>query len=53
MQKNHENSKLELPQNSNQSVPQKLSIFIGDREIRDFIISAINEENAMSGGASF
>ena len=53
IQKSHENSKLELPQNSNQSVPQKLSIFIGDREIRDFIISAINEENAMSGGASF
>mgnify|MGYP001152206176 CR=1 FL=1 len=49
---NHENSKFELPKNSGQNTP-KISVFIGDTEIKDFVISTINEANAISGGASF
>jgi len=49
---NHENNKFELPKNSGQNTP-KISVFIGDTEIRDFVISTINEANAVSGGASF
>ena len=30
----------------------KISVFIGDTEIKDFVISAIDEANAISGGAS-
>ena len=30
----------------------KISVFIGDTEIKDFVISAIDEANAISGGVS-
>ena len=30
----------------------KISVFIGDTEIKDFVISAIDEANAVSGGVS-
>jgi len=48
---NHENNRFELPKNSGQSTP-KISVFIGDEEIKNFVISAIDEANAISGGAS-
>ena len=49
---NHEINKLELPQNISQNAPE-ISIFIGDEEIKNFVVSTINEANAVSGGASF
>ena len=49
---NHEINKLELPQNTGQNAPE-ISIFIGDEEIKNFVVSTINEANAVSGGASF
>ena len=45
-----ENRHSELPQNT-QIIP-KVSVFIGDTEIKDFVISAIDEANAVSGGVS-
>lgn len=45
-----ENRRSELPQNT-QIIP-KVSVFIGDTEIKDFVISAIDEANAVSGGVS-
>ncbi len=49
---NHESNKLELPQNTSQN-PSEISIFIGDEEIKNFVVSTLNEANAVSGGASF
>lgn len=49
---NHENNKLELPQNTSQNAPE-INIFIGDEEIKNFVVSTLNEANAVSGGASF
>ena len=49
---NHEINKLELPQNTGQNAPE-ISIFIGDEEIKNFVVSTLNEANAVSGGASF
>ena len=49
---NHESNKLEIPQNTGQN-PPAFSIFIGDEEIKNFVVSTINEANAVSGGASF
>lgn len=49
---NHESNKLEIPQNTGQNAPE-ISIFIGDEEIKNFVISTLNEANAVSGGASF
>lgn len=49
---NHESNKLEIPQNTGQNAPE-ISIFIGDDEIKNFVVSTINEANAVSGGASF
>ena len=49
---NHESNKLELPQNTSQNPPE-ISIFIGDEEIKNFVVSTLNEANAVSGGASF
>ena len=49
---NHESNKLEIPQNTGQNAPE-ISIFIGDEEIKNFVVSTINEANAVSGGASF
>ena len=49
---NHESNKLELPQNTSQN-PPKFNIFIGDEEIKNFVVSTLNEANAVSGGASF
>lgn len=45
-----ENRHSELPQNMQFS--PKISVFIGDTEIKDFVISAIDEANAVSGGVS-
>ncbi|MDE6092425.1 MAG: hypothetical protein K2G14_04945, partial [Ruminococcus sp.] len=45
-----ENSRSELPQNMQLS--PKISVYIGDTEIKDFVISAIDEANAVSGGVS-
>ena len=45
-----ENNRSDIPQNMQLS--PKISVFIGDTEIKDFVISAINEANAMSGGVS-
>ena len=45
-----ENRRSELPQNTQFS--PKISVFIGDTEIKDFVISAIDEANAVSGGVS-
>lgn len=49
---NHESNKLEIPQNTGQNAPE-ISIFIGDEEIKNFVVSTLNEANAVSGGASF
>lgn len=49
---NHESNKLEIPQNTGQNPPE-ISIFIGDEEIKNFVVSTLNEANAVSGGASF
>ncbi len=46
----YENRHSELPQNMHLS--PKISVFIGDTEIKDFVISAIDEANAVSGGVS-
>ena len=48
----HENNKFMIPNNLNQNTPQ-IRVFIGNDEIKDFVVSAINEANAISGGASF
>ena len=40
----------ELPKTTQNS--QKFNIYIGDTEIKDFVISAIDEANAVSGGVS-
>ena len=45
-----ENRHSEPPQNTQFS--PKISVFIGDTEIKDFVISAIDEANAVSGGVS-
>lgn len=45
-----DNSRSELLQNTQFS--PKISVFIGDTEIKDFVISAIDEANAVSGGVS-
>ena len=45
-----ENRHSEIPQNMQLS--PKISVFIGDTEIKDFVISAIDEANAVSGGVS-
>ncbi|MDE5584436.1 MAG: phage tail tape measure protein [Ruminococcus sp.] len=45
-----ENRHSEIPQNIQLS--PKISVFIGDTEIKDFVISAIDETNAVSGGVS-
>lgn len=47
-----EPEKTEIVQNNSQSVP-KVNIFIGDEEIKNFVVSTLNEANAVSGGASF
>ena len=39
-------------QNTGQNPPE-ISIFIGDEEIKNFVVSTLNEANAVSGGASF
>ena len=49
---NHESDKIEIPRNTEKSSPN-FSIFIGDEEIRNFVVSTLNEANAISGGASF
>ena len=49
---NHESDKLEIPRNTEKSSPN-FSIFIGDEEIKNFVVSTLNEANAISGGASF
>ena len=49
---NHENDKLKIPRNTEKSSPN-FSIFIGDEEIKNFVVSTLNEANAISGGASF
>ncbi len=43
-----ENNRPEFPQNVQLS--PKISVFIGDTEIKDFVISAIDEANVISGG---
>lgn len=45
-----ENSNQEIMTNTQFS--PKISVFIGDTEIKDFVISTIDEANAISGGAS-
>ena len=45
-----ENRHSEIPQNMQLS--PKISVFIGDTEIKDFVISTIDEANAVSGGVS-
>lgn len=45
-----ENSRSELPQST--QISPKISVFIGDTEIKDFVISAIDEANVVSGGVS-
>lgn len=45
-----ETNSFELPKSTHNS--QKISIYIGDTEIRDFVISAIDEANAVSGGVT-
>lgn len=47
-----EPEKAEIVQNSSQSVPE-VNIFIGDEEIKNFVVSTLTEANAISGGASF
>ncbi|MDE5584141.1 MAG: hypothetical protein K2J08_10620, partial [Ruminococcus sp.] len=47
----HESVKIIPTESKNNNIPQ-LKIFIGNDEIKDFIISSINEANAMSGGVS-
>lgn len=49
---NRESNKLEMPPNNVQN-SQKISIFIGNDEIKNFVVSTLNEANAISGGASF
>lgn len=45
-----ETSRFELLKSTQNS--QKISIYIGDTEIKDFVISAIDEANAVSGGVT-
>ncbi|MDE6087442.1 MAG: hypothetical protein K2G25_03560, partial [Oscillospiraceae bacterium] len=45
-----ENSQFELPKN--QQISPKFNIYIGDTEIKDFVIEAIDQANAVSGGVS-
>ncbi|MDE5935967.1 MAG: hypothetical protein K2G83_00965 [Ruminococcus sp.] len=45
-----ETSRFELPKSTLNS--QKINIYIGDTEIKDFVISAIDEANAVSGGVT-
>ena len=47
-----ESEKAEIVQNNSQNAPE-ISIFIGDEEIKNFVVSTLNEANAVSGGASF
>lgn len=51
-QQSKEPEKAEIVQNNSQSVPE-VNIFIGDEEIKNFVVSTLNEANAISGGASF
>ena len=37
----------------NMQFSPKIGVFIGDTEIKDFVVSTIEEANAISGGASF
>ena len=46
----NENNNFELPKGTQNS--QKINIYIGDTEIKDFVISAIDEANAISGGVT-
>ena len=45
-----ENSQFELPKN--QQISPRFNIYIGDTEIKDFVIEAIDQANAVSGGVS-
>ncbi len=45
-----ENNNSESPKNI--QFNPKISVFIGDTEIKDFVISAIDEANVVSGGVS-
>lgn len=45
-----ENNHFELPKSTQNS--QKINIYIGDTEIKDFVISAIDQANAVSGGVT-
>lgn len=45
-----ETNSFELPKSTQNS--QKINIYIGDTEIKDFVISAIDEANAVSGGVT-
>ena len=47
----NDSKRAEFPQNNNQK--NEFSIFIGDEEIKNFVVSTLNEANAISGGASF
>ena len=46
----HENSQFEL--SKNQQISPRFHIYIGDTEIKDFVIEAIDQANAVSGGVS-
>ena len=46
----NENANLESPKNTQMN--PKFSIYIGDTEIKDFVIKAIDEANIVSGGVS-
>ncbi|MDE6729515.1 MAG: hypothetical protein K2J71_01905, partial [Oscillospiraceae bacterium] len=46
----HENSQFEL--SKNQQISPRFNIYIGDTEIKDFVIEAIDQANAVSGGVS-
>ena len=45
-----ENSQFELPKT--QQISPRFNIYIGDTEIKDFVIEAIDQANAVSGGVS-
>lgn len=49
---NKESEKAEIVQNNSQNIPE-VNIFIGDEEIKNFVVSTLTEANAISGGASF
>ena len=46
----NENANLESPKNT--QINPKFSIYIGDTEIKNFVISAIDEANVISGGVT-